>query len=263
MTINLTFEFAGHTALVTGAAQGIGRATALALARAGAYVIASDVSVEGLSTLRAELANGDLPGEVRALDIADRSAVDKLIDEVERRRPISLLASVAGVLHPAPVLALDPEHWRATFAVNCDGVFHVCQTVARRMAERRTGAIVAVSSNAARTPRVEMAAYAASKAACSMFVRCLGLELASLGVRCNLVAPGSTDTPMQRALWRDERAAEHVIAGAPERFRVGIPLARIAEPDDVVSAILFLLSDQARQITMHELVVDGGATLGV
>jgi 2,3-dihydro-2,3-dihydroxybenzoate dehydrogenase len=260
---DLTVDFAGHTAFVTGAAQGIGKATALALAHRGAYVVATDVSMRGLSDLREELAQRDLPGEVRALDVSDAAAVDKVIGEVEQRRPISLLASVAGVLYPSPVLALPADRWRATFAVNCDGVFHLCQAVGRRMAERRAGAIAVVSSNAARTPRVEMSAYAASKAACSMFVRCLGLELAPLGVRCNVVAPGSTDTPMQRALWRDERDAERVIAGVPERYRVGIPLARMAEPDDVVEAILFLLSDRARQITMHELVVDGGATLGV
>lgn len=256
-------EFAGHTALVSGAARGIGRAVALALARRGAYVIATDIAADALSELRAEFVRADLAGEVRALDVSDRDAVEALIADVEQRRPISLLANVAGVLFPAPALTLTPDRFRATFAVNTEGVFHLCQTVGRRMAERRAGAIVTVSSNAARTPRVDMAAYAASKAATSMFMRCLGLELAPLGVRCNVVSPGSTDTSMQRALWRDRSDEERVIAGVPSRFRVGIPLARIAEPEDVADGVLFLLSPRARQITMHELVVDGGATLGV
>jgi 2,3-dihydro-2,3-dihydroxybenzoate dehydrogenase len=80
-------------------------------------------------------------------------------------------------------------------------------------------------------------------------------------VRCNIVSPGSTDTPMQRALWSSTSGAQQVIAGNLERFRLGIPLGRIASPEDVASAVMYLLSDQARQITLQDLCVDGGATL--
>src|SRR5690606_32681922 len=120
---------------------------------------------------------------------------------------------------------------------------------------------VVVASNAARTPRLDMAAYAASKAAAVMFTKCLGLEVAQHGIRCNVVSPGSTDTPMQRALWSDQRGPEQVVAGDLARYRLGIPLGRIATPHDIASAVVFLLSSEARQITMQELCVDGGATL--
>jgi 2,3-dihydro-2,3-dihydroxybenzoate dehydrogenase len=110
-------------------------------------------------------------------------------------------------------------------------------------------------------PRQGLAAYAASKAAAHMFTRCLGLELAPHGIRCNIVAPGSTLTPMQTALWADEHGAARVIAGRPEAFWAGIPLGKLAVPEDVAEAVLFLLSDKAGHITMAEIMVDGGATL--
>lgn len=106
-----------------------------------------------------------------------------------------------------------------------------------------------------------MAAYAASKAAATMFVRCLGLELAPSGIRCNIVAPGSTLTPMQTGMWADENGAAKVIAGSPESFKSGIPLGKLATPEDVAEAALFLLSARAGHITMTDLYVDGGATL--
>jgi 2,3-dihydro-2,3-dihydroxybenzoate dehydrogenase len=131
------------------------------------------------------------------------------------------------------------------------------------MVPRRSGAVVTVTSNAAGTARADMAAYAASKAAAAMFTKCLGLEVAGFGIRCNVVAPGSTDTPMLTSMWRDPSGRTRTVRGDPGTFRVGIPLGRVASPDDVAEAVAFLLSDRARHITMHDLTVDGGATLGV
>jgi 2,3-dihydro-2,3-dihydroxybenzoate dehydrogenase len=106
-----------------------------------------------------------------------------------------------------------------------------------------------------------MAAYAASKAAATMFTRCLGLELGPKGVRCNIVAPGSTLTSMQTGMWADEDGAARVIAGSPETFKAGIPLQKLATPEDIAEAVVFLLSDRAAHISMTDLYVDGGATL--
>jgi 2,3-dihydro-2,3-dihydroxybenzoate dehydrogenase len=94
-----------------------------------------------------------------------------------------------------------------------------------------------------------------------MFTRCLGLELAEYGIRCNIVAPGSTMTPMQTGMWADESGADRVIAGVPEQFKAGIPLGKIATPEDIANAVLFLLSDRAGHITMTDIYVDGGATM--
>ncbi|MEU4804692.1 2,3-dihydro-2,3-dihydroxybenzoate dehydrogenase [Actinosynnema sp. NPDC023587] len=236
---------AGAVALVTGAGQGIGAAVAAALAAEGALV-----------------ADADLKGAAHQVDVSDVDGVNALVDQVERTLgPIGILVNVAGVLHPGRVLDTTDEDWRRTFAVNTDGVFHVSRAVARRMVPRREGVIVTVGSNASGVPRTGMAAYAASKAATTMLTRCLGLELAEHGIRCNVVSPGSTDTAMQRSLWTDDNGPSRVIAGDPASFRVGIPLGRIADPADVADAVLFLVSGQARHITMQNLYVDGGATL--
>lgn len=198
----------------------------------------------------------------RGLDVTDRTAVGDVVAAVEAEDgPIGILVNVAGVLHAGHAVDTDDDAWDRTFAVNTTGVFLVSRAVARRMRPRGTGSIVTVASNAAGVPRVGMAAYGASKAASASFTRSLGLELAPHGIRCNVVAPGSTDTAMQRALWTDDDAEARTIAGDPATFRAGIPLGRIAAPDDVADAVRFLVSDRARHITMHDLYVDGGATL--
>lgn len=251
-----------RVALVTGAAQGIGAAVARALAD-GASIAAVDVNAAGLESLVAELRARGCQASGYRVDVGDSAAVEAAVERIEREQgPIGILANVAGVLRMAPAVSLSDEDWAATFAVNTHGVFHVSRAVARRMVPRRAGVIVTVGSNASHVPRMQMAAYAASKAASSMFTRCLGLELAQHGIRCNIVSPGSTDTAMQRALWTDERGAEAIIAGAPESYRVGIPLRRLADAADIAEAVRFLVSDGARHITLHDLCVDGGATLG-
>ncbi|MFF2073965.1 2,3-dihydro-2,3-dihydroxybenzoate dehydrogenase [Kitasatospora sp. NPDC058162] len=253
-------EFDGVVAMVTGAGQGIGAAVVRALVAEGAVVAAVDRNAGPLAGLAAE--SGGVHPYV--MDVADGQAVDDGVELIERQLgPVGVLVNVAGVLRAGPIVELADADWAETFAVNTTGVFHTSRAVGRRMAERGKGAIVTVGSNAAGVPRAGMAAYAASKAAATMFTRCLGLELARSGVRCNVVSPGSTDTQMQRGLWGDdaEAAERRVIDGDLAAWRVGIPLGRIAEPADIAEAVLFLASDRARHITMHDLYVDGGATL--
>ncbi|KFE66587.1 2,3-dihydro-2,3-dihydroxybenzoate dehydrogenase [Hyalangium minutum] len=250
-------------ALVTGAAQGIGAAVARVLA-ADSMIAAVDLQEGKVAALAAELRERGARAAAFAANVGDSAAVERVVETVERELgPIGILVNVAGVLRTGPVVSFSDEDWAATFAVNTHGVFHMSRAVARRMVPRRSGVIVTVGSNAAGTPRMQMAAYAASKAASTMFTKCLGLELAQYNIRCNVVSPGSTDTAMQRALWADENGAQAVIAGSPETFKVGIPLRRIATPEDVAEAVSFLVSERARHITLHDLYVDGGATLGV
>ncbi|GGV09841.1 2,3-dihydro-2,3-dihydroxybenzoate dehydrogenase [Streptomyces spectabilis] len=261
---------ADRTALVTGAGQGIGAAVAQALAAEGARVLATDRTAEGVKALAAdwaadparwgEGAGGTITAEV--MDVTDAASVEAVVAEAERAHgPLDILVNVAGILRPGPAAELTDADWADTFAVNTSGVLHTARAVTPRMAARGRGSVVTVGSNAAGVPRTGMAAYAASKAAAAMYTKCLGLELARSGVRCNVVAPGSTDTAMQRALWADEAAPRRVIDGDPATYRTGIPLGRIAEPRDIADAVVFLASDRARHITMQELYVDGGATL--
>jgi 2,3-dihydro-2,3-dihydroxybenzoate dehydrogenase len=246
-------------ALVTGAGHGIGAAVARALAAQGARVVVTDRDGPAAAAVADGLPNGSVSF---ALDVTDRAAVEDVVARAEADAgPIATLVNVAGVLHPGAVVDLDDDAWDATFAVNATGVFVVSRAVARRMRPRGRGAIVTVASNAAGVPRAGMAAYGASKAAAASFTRSLGLELAPHGIRCNVVCPGSTDTAMQRALWTGEDAERRTVAGDLATFKAGIPLGRIAQPEDVADAVLFLVSDRARHITMQDLYVDGGATL--
>lgn len=248
--------------VVTGAAQGIGAAVVRAFAARGAIVAAVDIKVGDLDHQAAACASlghgvSAYPGDVR-----DADAVDDLIERVEHERgPIDVLVNAAGVLRTGPVITCTDEDWASVLAVNLTGVFNVSRSVAARMQARQAGTIVTVASNAGRVPRMHMAAYAASKAATVMFTRCLGLELAAYGIRCNVVSPGSTDTPMLRGMWQDEGDAQAVIDGVPAAYRVGIPLRKLAIPKDVADAVLFLASDRAAHITMQDLYVDGGAAL--
>ncbi|MEO5876790.1 MAG: 2,3-dihydro-2,3-dihydroxybenzoate dehydrogenase [Streptosporangiaceae bacterium] len=244
-------------AVVSGAGGGIGAATAEALARTGLTIAALDRDAESLDRVVGKLRGEGLNIDGFTLDITSSGAVESVFDTLDRTcGPVRHLVNVAGILRPASLLATTDADWDQTLAVNVTGVFLLCRAAARRMVPRGEGAIVTVGSNAGGIPRTGMAGYAASKAAAAHLTRCLGLELAPHGIRCNIVSPGSTDTPMLRAL-----GAGDPIAGDPATFRTAIPLGRVAQPADIADAVVFLLSDQARHITMHELYVDGGATL--
>ncbi|MNC25400.1 2,3-dihydro-2,3-dihydroxybenzoate dehydrogenase [compost metagenome] len=233
------------------------------LARQGAAVAALDRNEGGLEELSAEAAAEGLKLAFYGIDVSISAHVEEVMDRVEREcGPLGIVVNAAGILRPGPVQAYSDEDWSDTFAVNVNGVFHVCRAAVRRMIPRRSGSIVTLASNAAGTPRVNMAAYAASKAAVTALTKCVGLECAQYGIRCNIVSPGSTDTPMLRALWEHGGSLEETVAGSPEAYRLGIPLGRTACAEDVAEAVLFLASDRARHITMHNLCVDGGATLG-
>lgn len=264
----VTAGITGRIAVVTGAAGGIGGAVAAALAGHGAVVATTDTAATGIAGAGTTATGTGTRGSKTTnphwyrLDVRDADQVSQTVARIEHELgPIGILVNVAGILRTGPVHTFAVPDWDDLFAVNTRGVFLTSREVARRMIPRRQGAIVTVSSNAAGVPRAGMAGYAASKAATTAFTKSLGLELARYGIRCNVVAPGSTDTTMQRALWSGPDGAAAIIAGDPTAFRTGIPLGRLAEPADIAEAVLFLASDRARHITMHDLYVDGGATL--
>jgi 2,3-dihydro-2,3-dihydroxybenzoate dehydrogenase len=250
-------DFSGRTVLVTGAASGIGAAVTRALVDRGANVAAFDRHAGRLGELPRALGARVTPHEV---DVTDERAVSRAVEAVESQGPIFGLVCAAGVLVRGTLLSdeLNSTAFRHALSVNLEGVWLTARAVARGMVARGQGSIVTVSSNAASTPRIGLGAYCASKAAATMLTRCLGLELAQHGVRCNVVSPGSTDTPMLQSLLGAE--TESAVAGDPASFRLGIPLGRVALPEDVAEAVIFLLSGRSRHITLHDLRIDGGAT---
>lgn len=259
----------GSVVVVTGAAGGIGAAVAAKLAPGAraltlwdldprVHRVAEEIGERNACTVRAT-----------EVDVTDSNAIATAFDEVTTQfGPADVVAHAAGIVDSENALELSPQAWERCLAINATGVVHVTQRAARDMVNRGHGAIVVVSSNAASAPRVGMAAYGASKAAASAFTRALALQVAPHGVRVNLVSPGSTDTAMLRSLHAedgeqplDDNARTNLLDGDPDAYRLGIPLQRIAAAEDIAAAVRFLASEDARHITMHDLRVDGGATL--
>jgi 2,3-dihydro-2,3-dihydroxybenzoate dehydrogenase len=252
--------FDGAVAVVSGAARGIGFAVAEALARSNVRLALVDRDAAGL-----EDAATRLGGETfsRALDVTSAMEVKRFVGDAHARfGRIDFLVNVAGIQRLGLLAEMSVEDFDATFDVNVKGTFLMTQAVAQTMLSVRKGAIVTISSNAALVPRVKQGAYCASKAGTSHLMRVFALELGPLGIRCNSVDPGATETEMIRQMVSTMNMGELLIKGSLEGFRVGTPLQKNAQVDDVANAVLFLLSDQAGHITMHDLVVDGGATLG-
>jgi len=248
--------------VVTGAARGIGHGVAAALAASGARLALFDRDAEALTTAAAAL-GGAAKVFHQVVDVTDAAAVKSAVQAVVKHYgQIDKLINVAGIQHLDPLIDCPVEHFDATFSVNVRGTFLVTQAVAREMVTKHSGVIVTVSSNATLVPRVKQGAYCASKAAVSHLMRVFALELASSGIRCNCVAPGSTETEMIRKMMSGMGFQEQLLKGSLDNFRVGIPLGKNAQVEDVANSVLFLLSDQAGHITMHELVVDGGGSLG-
>ncbi|MDD7940441.1 SDR family oxidoreductase [Actinomycetospora lutea] len=250
-------------AFVTGAAGGIGAAVCRRLADAGAPVALLDRDPDATGAAADALRDRGATAVAVPGDVTDPGAVEKAVAAAEDALgPLRTLVNVAGVLHVAAVTEIDDADWRHCLDVNATGVMHACRAVGARLAERGGGSVVTVASNAAGVPRTGMAAYAASKAAAVAVTRCLGLELAGQGVRANVVCPGSTDTGMLDAM--GDLPADHaaLVRGSAETFKLGIPLGRIAAPQDVAEVVAFLASDAARHVTLQTVYVDGGASLG-
>jgi 3-oxoacyl-[acyl-carrier protein] reductase len=238
-------EFENRVCVVTGATRGIGRSTAEALYAEGAQVVGI-----GRDEAAGKALETDLPG-VRfcAVDVADRDQVKRCIDDiVSRYGGIDHLVCNAGISRDALVLRLSEEDWNELLAVNLTGAFHVIQAALRPMLRRERGSVVAVSSVVAETGNVGQAGYAASKAGLGAFCRSLAKEVASRGLRVNVVAPGYVETDMTAALSPEVRSA----------YLSRVPLGRPADPREIANVILFLLSPRASYITGQIIGVNGG-----
>lgn len=253
-------RFGGKTALVTGAASGIGRATALLLAREGASVVAADRDEAGLNeTVRlASESGGDARAE--ALDVTSEAAWEKAIARVlSDRARLDVVVNCAGIAFVRPVADMTLDEWRRVMAVNLDGVFLGTRAAVRAMRGAGGGSVVNVSSASGIKAAPASSAYCASKAAVILFSKSVALECASdgSGVRVNVVAPGGVKTPM----WERTAGAAAMMDSdawkAPPLAPIG---KRFAEPEEIARAIAFLASSDASYVTGSVLAVDAGYT---
>ncbi|MEQ8398679.1 glucose 1-dehydrogenase [Thalassobaculum sp.] len=251
---------AGKIALVTGAASGIGRAIAHALAEQGATVLVADIDENTALAVVAEIVDAGGSAEAVPLDVTNEDQWVEAIDEaLERHQRLDILVNNAGIGGgDGSIEDMTVVGWRRIQAVNSEGVMLGCKHGVRAMKQSGGGSIVNMSSIAGIVGAPQLAAYCASKGAVRMLTKSVALHCArkGYGIRCNSVHPSYTDTPMV-----DRMVAAH---RDPERMRAALqsasPLGRMGEPADVAGAVLYLASDDAAFVTGTELVVDGGVT---
>ena len=256
----------GKAIVVTGAAQGIGAGIAAALAAAGAQLVLGDRDAAHLAERTSELRAAGTTVHALAGDLANTADCTALVAAcVQTHGRIDALVNVAGLLRVGSVLDLSVDDFDLTFQVNTRAVFLCSQAAAQAMVRQGDGGtILTIASDMARIPRPLQSAYCASKAAVTHLMKCFALELASHGIRCVSVLPGATDTVMVRQIRAaiPPGAPDEILNGSLAKFRLPIPLGQLASIEHIANAVLFLLSDQAAHITLTDLVVDGGGTLG-
>jgi NAD(P)-dependent dehydrogenase (short-subunit alcohol dehydrogenase family) len=247
----VTRRLDGKVVLVTGAASGIGAATALLAAREGATLAAIDVDESGLVDSAASVREAGASVAARVADVADGDALRRAIGDLagELGGFDGVFANAAVLPGPVPVEELDWDAWDRVLAVNLTGAVHTLVLASAHVADG--GSMLATGSSMAIRPREGRLAYVAAKAGLHAATRALALELAGRRVRVNVLAPGLTDTPMVRA-----------IPGHVETGLASVPLAELVPPEEVAALAVHLLADESRHVTGAVFSVDSGRTAG-
>jgi NAD(P)-dependent dehydrogenase (short-subunit alcohol dehydrogenase family) len=242
-------RLSNRVALVTGAGGGIGGAIAAGLAREGAYTVVTDKDLD-----KAEQTVGTIGGDcarAMVLDVTQPAVAAAVVaDVVDQHGRLDVLVHAAGRSNVVHALDLTPNEWEEIIHVNLSGAFYCAQAAARVMASQGSGSIILVSSQLAKIARPKGAPYVASKGGQRALAQALAVDLAACGIRVNCLAPGVTVTPMTQARFEDS----DVRAGWEKRVLLG----RVAQPQDMVGAALFLASDESAYVTGTSLYVDGG-----
>lgn len=249
-------DFQGRVALVTGGASGIGRATCLALAGRGARVAVADINVQGAQQVAEEI--GRQGGDARAvrMDVTDRAQVAAAVQEVLGRfGQVDVLVNAAGWDRIVPFLESTEDLWDRVIAINFRGVLNTCHVVLPHMVQRGSGVVVNIASDAGRVGSSGETVYSGAKGAVIAFSKALAREVARHNIRVNVVAPGITDTPLLQQIIQagNEKLIDAIVRSTP--------LRRMARPEEVAEAVVFLASDRASFITGQTLSVSGGLTM--
>jgi len=242
-------RLSGKHALITAAGAGIGRATALAFAKEGAKVLATDINADALASLAAEHASIT----TRTLDVTQAEQIKALVRESD---PLDVLFNCAGYVHAGTILDTDDASWQRSFAINVDSMFQLCKAVLPGMLERGKGSIINMSSVASSIKGVpNRFAYSTTKAAVIGLTRSIASDFVARGIRCNAICPGTVKTPSLgdrvRALGGDEEANWR-------SFVQRQPMGRLGEPEEIAALALYLASDESAFTTGTVHVVDGG-----
>lgn len=245
-------QFAGRVGLVTGAASGLGRSVATALAASGARLVLMDRDARGLDDIAQHC-----PGAVAvAGDVSQGADMARAAEALDTLGPVSLLVTAAGILGPTlPLADVSEEAWDRLFAVNVKGTWLALKHVLPRMIAAGGGAIVTLASGAGLAGNATFPAYSASKGAVVLMTRSIAASHTAQGIRANCVCPGPIDTPMLRETFA---AAGDGAAEREAFFRARNPMGRFGRPDEVSAAVIFLLGDAASYVNGVALPVDGG-----
>jgi NAD(P)-dependent dehydrogenase (short-subunit alcohol dehydrogenase family) len=243
----------GRHAIVTGAGRGIGRATALALAEAGASVTLFSRSQDELAAVADEVRERGVRAETCVGDVRSADDVERLVEAAGADEGLSICVTAAGLNRPGPTLEQPIDDFDLVVETNLRGTYLTCRAFAAALRARgRGGRIVAISSQMGEVGYPGRAAYCASKHAVNGLVKALAVEWAPVGVAVNAVAPTFVDTPLTRPMLEDEAFRADVLRR--------LPIGRLGTPSDVVGAVVYLASEQAALVTGHVLDVDGGWT---
>jgi 2-keto-3-deoxy-L-fuconate dehydrogenase len=243
-------RLAGKTALITAAAAGIGRATALAFVREGAAVIATDIDAAGLEALR----QAEPRIQTARLDVLD---AEQCAGIGARWPEINVLANVAGYVHHGTILDCSPEDWARSFDLNVNSMYRTIRSVLPRMLERGGGAIVNVSSVASSVKGIpNRSVYGATKAAVIGLTKSVAVDFISKGIRCNAICPGTVDSPSLAG----RMAATGDLEAARKAFIARQPMQRLGKPEEVAALALYLASDESAFTTGGVHIIDGGWT---